>query len=209
MQFSNVFHSFLAVQEVALICTWHGGKNHSIYTTPSWSVPRALNSMERNPELLDVMEGQVLDSGVKVGGRGSREVSQHVQCSVTETPLHHVSCCWGAAHRLPRSTMTRGSVVVVRVHPHLLNSLILADSQAKADLSSGARGSKVTPPSSVHLDTSPWPWQKPVGAGESEFSVLITRAAVEPGFQDHLSQGAFSVPKSPSLPFLHFYMQFS
>lgn len=69
-----------------------------------------------------------------------RGPSQNVQCSVTRISLHHHSGCWGAAHRLSRAALAHGFVGVFRVHPCLLNSLILGDLQGKADL-----GSKATP----------------------------------------------------------------
>lgn len=174
-------------QEVALTCIWQGGKTPSICIAGSWQVPKA------QPWIPPGKPGASrCDSG---GGSEvamwnwelQRGPSQNVQCSVTRYPftttpaageqhtdspgLPWLMALWGSLECIPAS-LTHWSLEICK-------GKLIWEAKPPPAAPKQAPWSRC---GSVHLDTSPWPWLKPVGAWGSECYILIIRAAVEPGF---------------------------
>ena len=143
-------------------------------TSPaSWWVPRAQPWIHQgNLELCGVMEGEEVGFQCGTGRVQRRWVGTSIALWYPFTLL----CVAGErTHGFSRTAVICGSVVVIRVYPHLLNMLTLVDSQVKSGLSPEVLGKQDHPPSlwsrhcSVCLDIVLWHWLKPVGAGASKF----------------------------------------
>lgn len=158
--------------EAALTCIWHGRKNHSICITSQLIVRMAQPWIPSRKSRASWRDGEG-GGGIPVWNwEGPKEVSHSGQCSVTETSpslllvageqntdlpgLLWLVALWWLLEYIPLWTSWS-----LQIHNW---KLIWAQGLGKQSHSFplwSRRGS-------VHLDTSLWPWLKPIGAGDSE-----------------------------------------